>query len=268
MPALRSTRMNLLAGLRRGKTGEPGAIPPRSAFIVGQVALSLTLLVVSSLCLRSQMRIVGLDLGFDLDHGIVTRFNVEPVRGPLEARLAFADRVVERIEQIPQVQSAAVTGLVPLGGDALVAAFHPAGRSDIPGTRAVDAQRRPALFRDARDSGVAGAGVRSGGSRWHAGGGDREPDVREHVLSRPARARPARGDWRRIRRRDRRHRRATARSTRSARRRSRSSSIRSRSARDGSRSSRGRQEIRPPWCRRSMRRSARLTRRRASRSRH
>jgi putative ABC transport system permease protein len=33
------------------------------------------------------------------------------------------------------VQSAAVTALVPLGGDALVAAFHPAGRSDLPGTR-------------------------------------------------------------------------------------------------------------------------------------
>ena len=33
------------------------------------------------------------------------------------------------------VRSAAVTALVPLGGDALVASFHPAGRSDIPGTR-------------------------------------------------------------------------------------------------------------------------------------
>jgi putative ABC transport system permease protein len=134
-PALRSSRMNLLAGLRKGASGATGRVNVRSAFIVGQVALSLTLLVVSSLCLRSQMRIVGLDLGFDLDHGVVTRFNVEPVRGPLEARLAFADRVVERIEQIPGVQSAAVTALVPLGGDALVASFHPAGRTDIPGTR-------------------------------------------------------------------------------------------------------------------------------------
>src|SRR5436309_2636001 len=134
-PALRSSRVNLLGGLRRGAAGATGRVNVGSAFIVGQVALSLTLLVVSSLCLRSQMRIVGLDLGFDLDHGVVTRFNVEPVRGPLEARLAFADRVVERIEQIPGVLSAAVTALVPLGGDALVASFHPAGRTDIPGTR-------------------------------------------------------------------------------------------------------------------------------------
>ena len=134
-PALRSSRIDLLAALRKGASGATGRVNLRSAFIVGQVALSLTLLVVSSLCLRSQMRIVGLDLGLDLDHGVVTRFNVEPVRGPLVARLAFADRVVERIEQLPGVQSVAVTGVVPLGGDALVASFHPAGRTDIPGTR-------------------------------------------------------------------------------------------------------------------------------------
>jgi hypothetical protein len=108
-PALRSSEVNLLAGLRKGASGATGRFNLRSAFIVGQVALSLTLLVVSSLCLRSQMRIAGIDLGFDLDHGVVTHFNVEPVRGPLEARLAFADRVVERLERIPGVQSAAVT---------------------------------------------------------------------------------------------------------------------------------------------------------------
>jgi putative ABC transport system permease protein len=134
-PALRASKADLLAGLRRGAPGTTGRINVRSAFVVGQVALSLTLLVVSSLCLRSQMRIVGLDLGFDLDHGVVTRFNAEPVAGPLAARLAFADRVVERFQQIPGVRSVAVTALVPLGGDALVASFHPAGRSDIPGTR-------------------------------------------------------------------------------------------------------------------------------------
>lgn len=134
-PALRTSRVNLVAGLRKGNSGATGRVNLRSVFVVGQVALSVTLLVVSSLCLRSQLRVVNIDFGFDLDHGVVTRFNVEPVRGPLEARLAFADRVVERVEQIPGVQSAAVTALVPLGGDALVASFHPAGRSDIPGTR-------------------------------------------------------------------------------------------------------------------------------------
>jgi putative ABC transport system permease protein len=45
------------------------------------------------------------------------------------------------------VQSAAVTGLVPLGGDALVASFHPAGRTDIPGTRPSTLSVGPGYFR-------------------------------------------------------------------------------------------------------------------------
>jgi predicted permease len=146
-PALRSSKIDLLAGLRKGGSGATGRVNLRSAFIRGQVAFSLTLLVVSSLCLRSQLRIVGIDLGFDLDHGVVTRFNVEPVRGPLDARLAFADRVVERVENIPGVQSVAITALVPLGGDALVASFHPAGRSDIPGTRPSTLSVGPRYFK-------------------------------------------------------------------------------------------------------------------------
>jgi predicted permease len=134
-PAQRASRLDLLASLRKGAAGAAGRVRLRSAFVVGQVALSLTLLVVSALCFRSQLRIVRIDLGFDLDRGVVSRFTVEPVQGPLTARLAYADRVVERLERIPGVRSAAVTALVPLGGDALVASFHPAGRSDIPGTR-------------------------------------------------------------------------------------------------------------------------------------
>jgi predicted permease len=134
-PALRASRLDLLAGLRGGDAHATGRFNLRGVFVMGQVAVSLVLLVVSSLCLRSQQQIAAIDLGFDLDHGVVARFTVDPVRGPLDARLAFADRVVDRLERIPGVHSAAMTALVPLGGDALVASFHPAGRSDIPGTR-------------------------------------------------------------------------------------------------------------------------------------
>jgi predicted permease len=146
-PAIRASRVDLLAGLRNGGGGATGRFNLRSAFVMGQVGVSLTLLVVASLCLRSQQRIAGVELGFDLHHGVVARFNVDPVRRPLAAQLAFADQVVERIEQIPGVQSAAVTALVPLGGDALVASFHPAGRSDIPGTRPSTLSVGPRFFR-------------------------------------------------------------------------------------------------------------------------
>ncbi len=145
-PALRSSRVDLVAGLGKGALTTTGRLRFRSGLVVVQVAFSLTLLVVSLLCLRSQVYIVGVDPGFDLDHGVVARFSGEPADGSPEARLAVASRVVERLEEIPGVQSAAVTAIVPLAGDALVAAFHPAGRSDIPGTRPSTLSVGPRFF--------------------------------------------------------------------------------------------------------------------------
>ena len=146
-PALRSTRVDLLAGLRKGTTGAADRLRLRNIYVAGQVALSLVLLTVASLCWRSQARIAEIDLGFDIEHGVVTRFSTEPTRQSAEARQAFVDQVVERITSLPGVQSAAVTGLVPLGGDALVASFHPAGRTDIPGTRPSTLSVGPGYFK-------------------------------------------------------------------------------------------------------------------------
>jgi predicted permease len=145
VPALRSARANVVAALRKGGPGATARFNARNAFIVGQVAVSMMLLVVSSLCLRSQIRIFSLDVGFDLDHGAVARFTAETPRSA-DARAAFIDQLVERIEQVPGVRSAAVSSLVPLGGDALVASFHPAGRSDIPGTRPSTVSVGPRYF--------------------------------------------------------------------------------------------------------------------------
>lgn len=144
-PALGSTRTNLVAGLRAGATGSTARLGLRSAYVVGQVALSLVLLVVASLCWRSQSRIATIDLGFDLEHGVVARFSTETPRDPVSRR-AFIDQVIERVETIPGVARATVAGIVPLGGDALVASFHPAGRTDIPGTRPSTLSIGPGYF--------------------------------------------------------------------------------------------------------------------------
>ncbi|MGH9204129.1 MAG: ABC transporter permease, partial [Vicinamibacterales bacterium] len=76
-----------------------------------------------------------MNLGFDIDHGIVAKFGLDARQYPGEARFRFAERLVERIAQIPGVSSVSVADLVPLGGDSLARSFHPAGRTDIPGTR-------------------------------------------------------------------------------------------------------------------------------------
>jgi predicted permease len=97
--------------------------------------MSLLLIVFALLCVRSQIYIGSANLGFDIDHGVVASFSLDANQYPGDARLRFADRVVERIQQLPGVASVSMADLVPLGGDSLLRSFHPAGRTDLPGSR-------------------------------------------------------------------------------------------------------------------------------------
>jgi predicted permease len=146
VPALRATRGHVLERLRQEEATHSGRLPIRHALVVSQVAMSLVLLVVASLCLRSQMRVFAVNPGFDLDHGVVARITLEPRRDTPEGRAAVAERLVERLEGLAGLRTAAATSIVPLGGDALVASFHPAGRSDIPGTRPTSVSVGPRYF--------------------------------------------------------------------------------------------------------------------------
>jgi putative ABC transport system permease protein len=147
IPALRATRVQGVSSLRLEEAGGSERMRLRNGLVVMQVAVSLTLLVVASLCQRSQMRVFAVDLGFDLDHGVVARLNLEPERGRSAAdEVSLGDRMVERLEQLPGIGAASLTARVPLGGDALVASFHPAGRSDIPGTRPLTTSIGPRYF--------------------------------------------------------------------------------------------------------------------------
>lgn len=133
-PALRSVRANLIEALRRGAPTTTDRLRLRNVYVAGQVALSLLLLVIAALCWRSQGQVARLDPGFEIDRVVVGRFATDSGRNAA-AETAFIEQLVERLRRLPGVESVAVAGLVPLGGDALVASFHPAGRTDIPGTR-------------------------------------------------------------------------------------------------------------------------------------
>jgi predicted permease len=111
------------------------------------MAMSLVLVVAAGLCVRSQLHISRVDVGFDLEQGMVARFGLDASRHPLQERPLLAERLVERITRIPGVTAAAAANIVPLGGDSLVRSFHPAGRTDIPGTRPSTFSVGPSYFR-------------------------------------------------------------------------------------------------------------------------
>jgi predicted permease len=135
LPAIRATRTRVISEIRQSGEGVTPRTWMRQALVIGQLAMSLFLVVSTLLFVRSQIRIGHTDMGFDLDHGVVAKFGLDQRQYPEQARAQFGDRLVERIAQLPGIASASVANLVPLGGDSLVRSFHPAGRTDIPGTR-------------------------------------------------------------------------------------------------------------------------------------
>jgi predicted permease len=109
--------------------------------------LSFALIVLALLCVRSQMQIAHANLGFDIDHGIVASFGLQRNQYPDQERVRLADKLVKRIQQFPGITSVSYGDLVPLSGNALVKSFHPAGRTDIPGTRPDTFSVGPGFFR-------------------------------------------------------------------------------------------------------------------------
>jgi putative ABC transport system permease protein len=115
-PALQSTRVTLTPGLRNVQAGSRRS-RGRKFLVIAQVAASALLLTLCLTLLRGLQQVATIDPGFDVRQGISARVTVEPRRFTQEQLHAFALRLVERLEQLPQAQSVSFASLLPLGGD-------------------------------------------------------------------------------------------------------------------------------------------------------
>src|SRR5262249_15489657 len=115
LPALRAGRADpgfLLksrtVGGRRNSVGR--------AVVPVQVALSLVLVTLATLLSQSLSRLRSESTGFDLDHVTIQTapFNLLHKEG--DARLDLYQRMVDRIRQMPGIESAAVTWQTPMTG--------------------------------------------------------------------------------------------------------------------------------------------------------
>jgi predicted permease len=125
LPALQATRLSLTHALR----GEAGTIVGtsrlRNVLVVGQVAVSVILLVVAITLARNGVAVATVDLGFETA-GIVSVNQ----RGPGGSRVPRAATVLEADARVGQV---AVTSRNPLFGEQAQMPVEPAGsRSVIP----------------------------------------------------------------------------------------------------------------------------------------
>ena len=118
-PALSASRTDLADALKDGSHGTAGprASRLRSALIVGQVALSLMLLIGAGLLLRSFSNLIRVNAGFDPRNVIAAKISLSGAAYEAESPQArFWTEAVRRAASLPGVESAGAVNIPPLEG--------------------------------------------------------------------------------------------------------------------------------------------------------
>jgi putative ABC transport system permease protein len=131
IPALTASGSNLHESLKEGgRSGSGGrGARARSAFVILEVAVALVLLVGAGLLVRSFVRLLAVDPGFDPDRTVTMRVGLPGSRYPHPAqRIQFFQRLFERADALPGVDSAGAISFLPLTGLGSATAFEISGR--------------------------------------------------------------------------------------------------------------------------------------------
>ncbi len=118
-PALQSTRVDLVNGLKSAEGDAPGRKRQwgRNVLVVAQVAMSLMLLTASFLMARSFQHSLLDGTGFAKDHLLMTGFDPRLAQYNAAQSQQFYKLLAERMRETPGVRSEALTQNVPLGND-------------------------------------------------------------------------------------------------------------------------------------------------------
>lgn len=118
-PALKATRAgadNTLKGSGRAVTSDRERSGLRRALVVGQVALSLVLLVGALLFARSLRNLLTVDPGFRSAGVVVAAIDLRQLGVPVEGRRAARVEIIDRISALPGLESVAHADVVPISG--------------------------------------------------------------------------------------------------------------------------------------------------------
>jgi putative ABC transport system permease protein len=104
----------------------------KNLLVVGQIALSLLLFIASGLLLRSFVRLLGVDPGFDPENVLAMNLSLPTIKyAKPEQQVAFFDEVLRRVSTLPGVHSAAISAALPLSFIRITPVL-PQGQPDVP----------------------------------------------------------------------------------------------------------------------------------------
>ena len=136
VPAIQAARHDANDALKDSSRGSSGSAVQgrlRSGLLVGEIALSLVLLIAASLLLTSFARLQRVSPGFQPEGVFVGFINLPPAKYPNAAALSnFFIRLSEKLAAIPGAKSVALNDSPPLGGNGGPAPVAVVGRTVPP----------------------------------------------------------------------------------------------------------------------------------------
>jgi putative ABC transport system permease protein len=132
VPALQASKLDVTSALKEGGRGAEGHRPTsaRSLLLIGEVALSLMLLVGAGLLIKSFLRLQEIRPGFNAHNVLIANLALPYPKYQYEQFEEFFRQLKERVEAAPGVQAAGGSINLPLNasGYAIGRGFIPEGR--------------------------------------------------------------------------------------------------------------------------------------------
>jgi putative ABC transport system permease protein len=121
LPALQASRPNLNERLKAGSRNATSGINRqrlRGSLVIAEIALSLMLLVGAGLLIRSFLRLKAVNPGFNPSNVLTMRIDLTGPRYKTGAQvIAFHNQLLERLKQLPGIESASTRSYVPIARD-------------------------------------------------------------------------------------------------------------------------------------------------------
>ena len=138
IPAMRATRLDVSSALKENSRSVAGSRTRLSkALLVGQVAVSLVLLIGAGLFLSTLRNLRDVDVGFDPDNILLFRV-IPSLNGYEDDRIAaLYDQMKERLGSIPGVRSVSLSRTAFLSGSISTSSVHFQGREVARGPSSV-----------------------------------------------------------------------------------------------------------------------------------
>lgn len=136
LPAWRLSRLDPLVAIREGSrnvAGERSQHRLHNGLVIGETAIGLVLLVSSGLLIRSFIRVLEVDPGFDPKVVLTGDLTLPDKRYTQPQKVQFYDLLLARVAALPGVRSVSAGWPLPLSGSDIGISFQIEGHPTAPG---------------------------------------------------------------------------------------------------------------------------------------